>query len=40
MNADGGEQVRVGFGHDRRLRAAGGQAGDVDTGRVDAVLRP
>ena len=39
MDADRGEQVGVGGGHDRRLRAAGRQAGDVDAGRVDRGAR-
>ncbi len=38
MDADGGEQVGVGGRHDRGLGAAGGEAGNIDTGRVDAVL--
>ncbi len=39
MDADGGEHVGIGGAHDRRHAAAGREAGQVDLGVVDGVLR-
>ena len=38
MHADPGIELRVGDGHDRRHRTAGGQSGHENPGRIDGVV--